>query len=109
MNLILSLLLATSATTASKTYLAIESMLAGTLIKYCEHGAPKSCQTIDRRNETIASDPVGDSDQLALKLSKIAPEFRTLTIDFLNPDEAPGGRRLQIKFTQDPKKKTAKK
>ncbi len=40
MNLIPSLLLAASASTTSKAYLAHESMLAGTLIKFCEHSAP---------------------------------------------------------------------
>ncbi len=108
MSFILSLLLTASAASASKAYLADDNMLAGSLIKYCEQGAPESCKTIDRRNETITNDLGAISGQLALKLSKIAPEFSTLTVDFVKSDTAPGSLDFQLKYTHDPKKKPVK-
>lgn len=104
MNLIFSIVLAASASAASKDYLANDPMLAGSVIKYCEHDAPKSCKTIDRRNETMTHDLASISGQLALKLSKIAPEFHTVTVDFVESEKAPGSLDMQFKFTQDPKK-----
>lgn len=109
MKVIIGIILAASASTASKDYLAHEQMLAGSVIKYCEHDMPKDCQTIDRRNEAVTTDLATVSGELALKLSKIAPEFHTLSVDFVKSDKVPGSFDMQFKFTQDSKKRSEKK
>jgi hypothetical protein len=107
MKLILVLFL-TAASAAPKSYLATDPQLAGSLIKLCESAAPKSCETIDRRNEPIVGDPAVMSGQIAIKLKDVAAKFHTLTVDFVKSDKVPNSVDLQFRFTQDLKKKPVK-
>ncbi len=106
MNFILiTLLSAAAASAGSRDYLASEPMLAGSIITFCEKDAPKSCKKLDRRNEAIAGDLALVSGQLAIQLMETAPDFHSLTVDFVKSDKVPNSLDLQLKFSQDPKRK----
>ncbi|HEY9656866.1 MAG TPA: hypothetical protein V6C65_00275 [Allocoleopsis sp.] len=82
-HLILSVLVAgaTSTATTAKVYLQSDPLLAGSLIKYCEKEAPKSCATIDRRKEAI-DDEKKVLTEVPLKLAEIYSEFDSLSVTF---------------------------
>jgi hypothetical protein len=84
-------MMAASASTnsAAKDYLHNAPLLAGSIIKYCEKDAPKSCETIDRRNEVVSIDAAG-AGEVTLKLSELYGDFSSLSVTFSKSDKVPG-------------------
>lgn len=104
-SLVIGLLMATSASTisTSKEYLRSAPLLAGSIIKYCEKEAPKSCVTIDRRKDIASVDKITVVAEVGLKLAELYPDFSSLSVHFSKSDKVPGSFDMKFDSAQGAK------